>query len=163
MINFLKDGLNGKKVKVNDVANAIKEVQEEQFNTGKFKGLTGRFKMLSDKFEAAQVHKLQQEGNVAGKIAIHYGKKVVAHTVASYTGGVMTAGKLAVASTVAAKLAKAAKSSNLAFAKTLSEMVESGELTEKEADQIIADRFNAKGAIARSSAPALNGLFQSND
>lgn len=159
MISFIQDGMNGKKVNVNDFAQAIKDVQEEQFNSGKFSGLTKRFQSLSDKMKAAEVMKLNSDKGVTGEIIDHYSKKVVANAAVAYTGGLLSAGKLTVASTVAGKIAKLSKASKLAYAKGLSELVEAGDITEEQAEQMIIERFTGTAQAVGRIAPALSELF----
>lgn len=164
MTEFINSGMQGKKVKVGDLQTAIKEVQEEQFNTGKFKGLTQRFKTLSDKMEAAQVHNIQEEKNIVSDIANHYGKKVATHAAVAYTGGLLTAGKLGIAATAVNQLAKAAKRGNLAYAKELVELVEAGKITPEQAESLIESSKSgmAKGA-GRLGATLREAMANNND
>lgn len=159
MIQFLNDGMKGNKVKVADIAQAIKEVQEEQFNTGKFKGLTQRFKTLSDKFEAGQVHKLQAETGILSQAADHLSRKA-GHHLLTKTLGVGVA-PLAIGSTIAARMAKASKASNLAYARILSDAVESGELTEEQAEKALVDKLTGKAQVAGRLAPSISEQWDS--
>ncbi|MGE5877651.1 transglycosylase SLT domain-containing protein [Klebsiella variicola] len=154
MIQFIDDGLQGKKVKVADIAEAIKEVQEDQFNRGKFKGVTSRFKSLADKFEVMQVHKLAKDSSIAGQVAESAIKKGSHHVITKAMGIGVT--PLMVGSTVAGKLAQISKVSNLRFASELAKMVEAGDLTEEQAERLIVDKFKAKAELARLFAPAVS-------
>lgn len=158
MIAYLNNGLQGKKVNISDIQLAIKEAQEEQFSRGKFKGLTTRFKNLSDKFDVMQVHKLQKDSNAAGMIADHYIKKGAAHVLTKAIG--ISSVGLTIGATAAGKIAQMAKVSNLMFARGLSEMVEHGEITENEAEDLIRERFNQKGKNIAKAAPVLGSAFR---
>ncbi len=152
MIEFINNGMAGKKVKVADIQSVIKEVQEEQFNRGKFRGITSRFKSLADKFELMQVHKLSKDSSVVGQIAEGAMRKASHHVVTHALG--LGALPLGITSTVAGKLAQMSKVGNLRFASELAKMVESGELTEQQAERLIVEKFTAKAELARLFAPA---------
>lgn len=152
MIEFLKNGMDGKKVRIADIQTAIKDVQEEQFSTGKFKGLTQRFKNLSDKFEAAQVYSLQSEKSYVSDLVKHG----VKHSVHALGMSVPVVGGL---STIAGSAAKASKSANLQFAKELVEAVQEGTMTEAEAKKAIAARVANKAAGFKKIASPLRDMF----
>lgn len=135
MIQFIDDGMNGKKVKVSDIAQAIKDVHEDQFNRGKFKGVTKRFKELADKMDVMSVHKLQKDVKIPKQIINHVAKKTFYHVIAKILG-VSSVG-ITTASTIAGKVAKMAKASNLKFAANMAEMVKTGEITEAQANKLI--------------------------
>lgn len=157
MIQYLNEGMKGNKVKINDVAQAIKDAQEDQFNTGKFNGLTKRFKNLSDKMEAFNLASLStDEGLIeaAGKHVIRKTLKTGAHLVGLHNP------VIPVIATVAGKAAKASKASNLAFASKLVKAVEDGSMTEEEAEKSISEWKNAKAKAAGKLGASLRESFK---
>lgn len=150
MINFLKSGLKGNALKVSDVAAAIKEVQEEQFNSGKFKGLTTRFKNLASKFKTLQVAKLDDEKDFVGDLISQFGgKKIAAGAASSLFGGIPMMGTLTALGTIAGHIAARTKSANVAEANRLAKLVESGDITEDEAVHIIERRMKKAAQASR--------------
>lgn len=145
MIQYLNEGMKGNKVKINDVAQAIKDAQEEQFNTGKFNGLTRRFKNLSDKMEAFNLASLStDEGLIeaAGKHVIRKTLKTGAHLVGLHNPVIPAI------ATVAGKASKFSKASNLAFASKLVKAVEDGSMTEEDAEKAIKQWRTTKAKVA---------------
>ncbi|WP_281080293.1 lytic transglycosylase domain-containing protein [Klebsiella quasivariicola] len=149
MREALRAGLDGKKLKVNDLAAAVKDIQEEQFS-GVSKSLTSRYQDLSAKFAASSVATLERsKEQVTGMITRYAGKKVALTTVAaaSHFLGIPVPVLMAAASG-AGMAARASRRATLKFASELVERVESGAITKEEAKAIIEARAAGKAKIA---------------
>lgn len=142
MIEYLRDGMKGKKVKINDVSQAIKNAQEEQFNKNKFNGLTKRFKNISDKMEAYNLAELSTDESLveqASTTVLKKGYKLLGHAAPLAAPFIHAAPVLPVVATVAGKMARANKANNLKFASSLVKAVENGSMTKEEAEKAITD------------------------
>lgn len=158
MIAYLRDGMKGKKVRINDLAQAIKDVQEGQFNEGKFSNITKRFQNISDKMDAFNLTKIKSEEGIVAKAAKGVAKHAVKQSIHAVTG-LATHGASPVIATVAGKAAKASKAANLAFASKLAKSVEDGTMTEAEAKKAISDYANKKAVAAGKMGASIRGLL----
>lgn len=157
MIDYLRQGMKGNKVKINDVAQAIKDAQEGQFNSGKFNGLTRRFKNLSDKMEAFNLAHLSTDEGLIEQSSKNLIKRTVS-TTAHLAG--LHIPVVPVIATVAGKAAKAAKASNLAFASKLVKAVEDGSMTKEEAEKAISEWKNGEAKAMGKLGASLRESFK---
>lgn len=153
MIDYLRNGMSGKKIKIADIQTAIKDVQEEQFSTGKFKGITQDFKKLADKYDVAQAYNLESEKGFVSDLAKHGLKHMV------HLAGMGTIAPAAIA-TGAGMLAKNAKASNLQFVKEIVEAVKSGAMSEEQAATAIAEHTTRNTGKVSRSASTLREMIQ---
>lgn len=158
MIDYLRQGMKGNKVKINDVAQAIKDAQEGQFNSGKFNGLTKRFKNLSDKMEAFNLASLSTDEGLIEQSSKNLIKRTISTT--AHLAGLYHNPVIPVIATVAGKAAKASKASNLAFASKLVKAVEDGSMTKEEAEKAISEWKNGEAKAMGKLGASLRESFK---
>lgn len=151
MLEVLNSGFKGKKVNISDIQSTIKQIQEEDFNTGSTSNVTSRFKDLNDKMKAMNVYSLKLDKTMVNNVIKRHG----AAAVAAGLGHVVTAGTATGAATVAGRMARASRSANLQLARDLVKAVDSGEMTEEQAEKALLAKMYAKAHIAGRSASAL--------
>lgn len=163
MREALRAGLDGKKLKVNDLAAAVKDIQEEQFS-GVSKSLTSRYQDLSAKFAASSVATLERsKEQVTGMITRYAVKKGAVATVAYFAQALgVPVPVLMAAASGAGMAARASRRATLKFASELVERVESGAITQEEAKAIIEARAAGKAKIAGRLGAALSENVLSN-
>lgn len=157
MIEYLRNGMKGTKVKINDVAQAIKDVQEGQFNSGKFNGLTRRFKNLSDKMEAYNLAHLSTDEGIIEQASKSFLKRSISagtHLAAIHTPVVP------VIATAAGMASKASKAANLAFASKLVKAVKEGSMDEEDVMQAIYEYKDDKAKVAGRLGASLRESFK---
>lgn len=142
MLSYVDSGLKGRKVKVSDLQQAIKSVQEEQFNSANYANITQTFKGISDTFEAMNIHNLEEDGSFLSQVVKHYGLKAAGMGVSALSGlGVPTAA-IALSATAAGKLSRMAKARNLSKAyNLLYGQVATGEMSIAEAEDALNALF----------------------
>ncbi|ELP3919290.1 hypothetical protein QUQ16_000190 [Escherichia coli] len=148
MIDFL-DSLNkGKKIPINDFALAIKNVQEKEFGNV---NLTKRFRDLVERFEQMNLTKNQEELDELKKAVVKVGKAAV--KTYGYAGATVLTGPLgimtAAGATFAGRLSQRFKSKALNDAYQVFKKVESGEWTEKEAENFLKKKISQRGTTAK--------------
>lgn len=157
MLSYIDSGMKGRKVKIADIQQAIKDVQESQFNRGKYKNITKQFQTVMTKFDAMNVTKLEEDKSLVGQVAKHATFKAIAGTAGLFSGmGVPTAG-IALSATALGKMSRAAKARNLKRAWELLHLeVKSGHMTFEEAEELLKQGFKSPVAeVGRRSASAL--------
>lgn len=157
MLSYIDNGLKGRKVKVSDLQQAIKSVQEAQFNTGTSKDITNFFQSISNVFEAMNVHHLEESEGFLTQVVKHYGLKGAAIGASALTGLGVPATAIALTATAAGKLSRMAKARNLNAAwEMLYRRIEAGDMTEEEAQQAIKAMFHpVKAKVAGRVAGGL--------
>ncbi|HCI2908174.1 TPA: hypothetical protein NOU44_000249 [Salmonella enterica subsp. enterica serovar Infantis] len=103
MINFLENGLKGKKYKVNDFNILLKESQEKSFSTP---NLAKRFRNLTERYEQAGLIEAEDSVNKLVKEVA----KMIGHHSLSAIGGFGTAGAVPAVAYLLGRMAKASKS-----------------------------------------------------
>ncbi|WP_369136414.1 lytic transglycosylase domain-containing protein [Klebsiella variicola] len=154
MKQFITEGMKGKKVNIADIQTAIKEVQEEQFSSNKFKGITQDFKKLQNKFDAMQALKVERDEGLINTAMKHY----LPHAVGKVVG--VGALPLGITATAAGKVAKASKAANLQFARDLVKAVESGAMSEEEAEKAITERVSKSAKLGGRLSTSLRESVQ---
>lgn len=164
MLSYIDNGLKGRKVKVSDLQQAIKSVQEAQFNTGTSKDITNFFQSISNVFEAMNVHNLEESEGFLTQVVKHYGLKAATYGAGVVTGLGVPATAIALTATAAGKLSRIAKAHNLNAAwEMLYRRIEEGDLTEEEAQQTIKAMFHpVKAKVAGRVAGGLREAASSN-
>lgn len=162
MREALRAGLNGKKLKVNDLAAAVKDVQEEQFNSGASQSLTTRYQELADKFAASSVATLERSKSdviaMGAEYAIKKGAVASVAAAAQFFG--IPVPVLMAAASGAGMAARASRKASLKFAQEMVERVESGAITPEEAKAIIEARAAGKAKVAGRLGAALSEHYQ---
>ncbi|CEL82333.1 lytic transglycosylase, catalytic [Klebsiella quasipneumoniae] len=162
MREALRAGLNGKKLKVNDLAAAVKDVQEEQFNSGASQSLTTRYQELADKFAASSVATLERSKSdviaMGAEYAIKKGAVASVAAAAQFFG--IPVPVLMAAASGAGMAARASRKASLKFAQEMVERVESGTITPEEAKAIIEARAAGKAKVAGRLGAALSEHYQ---
>lgn len=143
IIDYLQSDMKGRAKKIEPVQIAIKEAQEEDFNTPKYENLMKRFSELQSKYEALNLSKTEKEVNALQKVAteLGHGKILSINGFLGLLGLKVAAGKIIATTTVAEKLSQNARSAALSEALKLSDMVERGDITKEEASLLIRKRM----------------------
>lgn len=157
MLSYIDSGLKGRKVKVSDLQQAIKSVQEAQFNTGTSKDITNFFQSISNVFEAMNVHNLEESEGFLTQVVKHYGLKGAALGASALTGLGIPATAIALSATAAGKLSRMAKARNLNKAwELMRQSALEGTITPEEAEQTIKAMFHpVKAKVAGRVAGGL--------
>ncbi|ENF4444964.1 hypothetical protein ABRH25_001218 [Salmonella enterica subsp. enterica] len=106
MINFLENGMKGKKVKINDFNLLIKDSQEREFENP---NLTKRFRDLTERYEQAGLIEAEENVNKLVKEVL----KTIGHHSISAIGGIGSAGAIPAVAYILGRMAKASKAEAL--------------------------------------------------
>lgn len=154
MIQYIDNGLKGRKVNIKEVQTAIKEVQENQFKRKGSNNVTKMFNNLSTKMEALGVTKLQSEKDLVN----YLGKRATEAAAVYFLPHKAVVGVMAAAS-AAGKAARMSKAANLkAVWKLLETEVQSGHMTFEEAYELLENGFKTKAAKVGRTASGLREL-----
>lgn len=163
MIEYLENGLQGKKVNINDFNLAIKKAHEAEFGN---ENLTKQFRDLSERFDQMNLIKLASDEDVSSELLRKVGKwglKKAAIGVGLGSGlGTVPTALIATASTIAGRLSQRSKSKALERAYALVESVKNGELDSDEAHALIDELLKQKDAQTKALI-SLAGIHSSND
>lgn len=161
MKDYLSSGLEGRKVKVNDLALAVKEAQDEAFKQGLNKNLTRRFKELTDKMLSSNSFRIEQEA-LKDSPLVQYGLKTGAKAFLAFASRVLGVQPEYImgAATLAGSAARASRRANLAMAKGLVDAVENGTMTKEEAEKAISSIMNRKAKAAGKLGASLRESFK---
>lgn len=106
MINFLENGMKGKKVKINDFNLLIKDSQEREFENP---NLTKRFRDLTERYEQAGLIEAEENVNKLVKEVL----KTIGHHSISAIGSIGSAGAIPAVAYILGRMAKASKAEAL--------------------------------------------------
>ncbi|EIZ8936141.1 hypothetical protein MQ524_000460 [Salmonella enterica] len=106
MINFLENGMKGKKIKINEFNLLIKDSQEKEFENP---NLTKRFRDLTERYEQAGLIEAEENVNKLVKEVL----KTIGHHSISAIGGIGSAGAIPAVAYILGRMAKASKAEAL--------------------------------------------------
>ncbi|EAV6171061.1 hypothetical protein E9863_07320 [Salmonella enterica] len=151
IIDYLKSDMKGRAKKIQPIQVAIKEAQEEDFNTGKYENLMKRFSDLQSKYEYMNLSKTDKEINTLQKVAteLGHGKSLSINGILATIGLKIAFGKIIATTTLAEKLSQNIRSSVLSEALKLANMVEKGDITKEEASLLIRKRMQKAKQLTR--------------
>ncbi|MEM0568011.1 hypothetical protein [Salmonella enterica] len=135
MINFLENGLKGKKYKINDFNILLKESQEKSFSTP---NLAKRFRNLTERYEQAGLIEAEDSVNKLVKEVA----KMIGHHSLSAIGGFGTAGAVPAVAYLLGRMAKASKSEAMERAYKFYEDVNEDKLSDIEVKTHLAKEAN---------------------
>lgn len=133
MINFLENGMKGKKVKINDFNLLIKDSQEREFENP---NLTKRFRDLTERYEQAGLIEAEENVNKLVKEVL----KTIGHRSISAIGSVGSAGAIPAVAYILGRMAKTSKAEAMDEALKYYEDVEKDKIL----DTDILDNLNKR-------------------